>query len=322
MPERTAPEAALRFVRDLRSLREARGVSLETIRDATRVPVDVLGTFEASALHGNRLFNRVYLRSLVRAYAGAVDYDPDRAVFCLEEALAGQYDGALLRDDAPEETPAAPAAAPPADGQPAMPEGPAAPAAPPIRVDPERVAAPVAAAPPIAAEPPVAPVPPAAAWDAVSGSTRRPRAPRRDVPWGWIGGIAAALALLALALVWWNGRSRAPAPPVAAAPDSLAAPAPAPARAIALPDTLRLVVTGLNDGIQEMRLTVDEDVRRPYWIETGASRTFTFVERVIVENQLEDATLTVEGARIPATTDAQGRVVIDRARVRQLLEGQ
>ncbi len=116
MPERAASDAALRFVHDLRSLREEREIPLTALHDATRVPTDVLDAFETTALHGNRLFNRVYLRSLVRGYAAVIGLEPDRALVALEEALAGQYDGALLREPEPsgiEEGSGAPDALPP-----------------------------------------------------------------------------------------------------------------------------------------------------------------------------------------------------------------
>lgn len=328
MPERTAPEAALRFVRDLQSLREDRGVSLDTLHNATRVPVDVLEAFEATALYGNRMFNRVYLRSLVRAYTGTIGYDADRAVLALEEALAGQYDGSLLHEPEPpvEEREAEPVeeAAPPMEVVEEIP-----PVTPPAAFPPPPAPGEPVDIPERPATRPARPtsVPTAVSWDAVSGSGRVPRVPDRSLPWGGIIGTVVVLAVVVGAILWWMGRSGDETPATVAttpAPaDTVAQQAPAAPVPVSLPDTLVLRVTATNGPVSDIKIQRDDDVRRPYWIEVGDAQDFPFTTRVTVENELDDATLTIQGVAYPTTrTDGQGRIVVNRDTVLQLLRQQ
>ena len=168
------------------------------------------------------------------------------------------------------------------------------------------------------------PAAPPMAWDAVSGSAHGPRARRPDTPWGLILGGAAALVLLLALGFWWFNRSPGAEPrepDASTQPDTAAQQAPAPAAPVELPETLRLVVTGRNDGVQEMRVTVDDDVRRPYWIEVDSARAFSFINQIIMENQLQDATLEVQGRTYPTSrTDERGRVIITRDTVQRLLQ--
>jgi hypothetical protein len=72
--------------------------------------------------------------------------------------------------------------------------------------------------------------------------------------------------------------------------------------------------------VQGIRVTVDDDVRRPYWLERGASRTFRATQQVIIEEQLDRVRISVEGQAVPANqVDEQGRVVITRNTALQLL---
>ncbi len=351
MPERTANRAALRFVEDLTALRHQQNVTLDDIRTATRIPIDVLETFEGSVLQDNKLFNRVYLRSLVRAYAGAIGLDAERATDGLEDALDGRYDGELLRE--PEEL--ADAEVLEAEPEAIPPDVPGEVGAPAEEASEEPFEAPRPEPPPPSAaprtwdnaaatqaehdqyddpsaQPAPAPVPVGESWDAVSGSSRNPRVQPRgsDTPWGGIAAVVVVLALVGAGLFWWLGRDAAPTdepdPTTTAAvatPQTEAAPAPAN---VTLPDTLTLRVTAKSDadsdGIQDMKIQVDDDLRRPYWMNKGESQDYRFVRRITVEKQLDDATLTLEGKPFSSTqVDSSGRIVIDRDAALRHLQG-
>lgn len=112
MPEDPSADAARRFAADLRALRETRGVSLDRVQAETRVPLGVLQSFEATALDGHALFNRVYIRSLARTYADVVGLTPEIVVAALDGVFEGHYDGALGRPETAPPEPERPTAAP------------------------------------------------------------------------------------------------------------------------------------------------------------------------------------------------------------------
>ena len=87
--------AGERFARDMRRIREDRGVSQDDIHQETRIAITLITAFEQDGLFEHPAFNRVYLRSFVRAYAEYIDIDPELALKHLERALAGEYENEL-----------------------------------------------------------------------------------------------------------------------------------------------------------------------------------------------------------------------------------
>ena len=69
MSEASSYPSRLKFSSDLRRIREKRDLTLEALHDETKIPLDVLQDFEKTGLFDNPMFNRVYLRMLVRTYA-------------------------------------------------------------------------------------------------------------------------------------------------------------------------------------------------------------------------------------------------------------
>lgn len=96
-------EARCRYASDLRTLREQREVSLETVYVETRIPRAVLMDYETSGLYNHESFHEVHLRSLTKAYALAVGLDVDRILSALERAMDGSYNGGLMSPHEPEE---------------------------------------------------------------------------------------------------------------------------------------------------------------------------------------------------------------------------
>lgn len=88
----------VQFARDLRRIREAMGLKIPELSDATRIPEGVLRSFEKNALFDHPVFNVVYLRSFVKTYATAIGISADDAIDGLEQSLAGMYRGAIGRD--------------------------------------------------------------------------------------------------------------------------------------------------------------------------------------------------------------------------------
>ncbi|PEN15050.1 hypothetical protein CRI94_01820 [Longibacter salinarum] len=103
MPAESA--AGERFARDMRRIRESRDVTLENIHLETRIAGTLISAFEEDGLFEHPAFNRVYLRSFVRAYARCIDVNPDLAIQHLERALEGEYQNELATQvlgDAPQ----------------------------------------------------------------------------------------------------------------------------------------------------------------------------------------------------------------------------
>ena len=95
MPADSVQAAGERFARDMRRIREARDVTRDDVHEETRIARTLIETFEQDGLFDHPAFNRVYLRSFVRAYAGCIDVDPSVALDHLERAMNGEYDNNL-----------------------------------------------------------------------------------------------------------------------------------------------------------------------------------------------------------------------------------
>ena len=80
---------------------------------------------------------------------------------------------------------------------------------------------------------------------------------------------------------------------------------PVPAIPIqSLPDTLSITIMADKGSVAPIRVTVDDDLRRPYWIDRGDSMTFRMTDRIILEQQLDNVTVHVEGITYPVSRPA------------------
>lgn len=84
-----------RFSRDMRRLREDQGLSIKEVYDETRIAQTLIESFEEGRLYDHPNYNRVYLRSFVRAYGECVGISSERALSSLDAALNGTYEGGL-----------------------------------------------------------------------------------------------------------------------------------------------------------------------------------------------------------------------------------
>lgn len=79
------------FLGDLSAIRVKRNVSLEALREATKVYPNVISQFEEDGLKDHPLFNSLYVRAFIRSYANAVDLPVDEVLRAYDDALGGSY---------------------------------------------------------------------------------------------------------------------------------------------------------------------------------------------------------------------------------------
>ncbi len=76
-----------------------------------------------------------------------------------------------------------------------------------------------------------------------------------------------------------------------------------------------------NEPVQGIRIQRDSDLRRPYWIDEGEVSIFPFSERIVIEQDLTNVDLFVEGYAYPTdNVDIRGRVIITRDSVQAFSE--
>ncbi len=314
------------FAQDMRAIREQQGVTIEAIHEETKIPIGLIEAFEESALFDHPQFNIVYLRSFVRTYAEMVGIDPQEAVEALDRAREGRYARELAITHLGL---AAEDVAPPPEPPPEPPVEPRAEPEPPRSVRPPTP-------PPAAAGSgaPPAPTPPSPA-PAPAATPAHPAASASDVAAVWwknpriLWALVVALVVVAAVLVALVLGRREPAPEPALGPspdssravvaDTLAVEVPPPR--VVLGDTFVVLVRAARDRLDPIRVKVDRDLRRPYWIEQDSARAFAVTEQIILEEQLDDIEVAVDGMPYPADRrDARGRLVLSRAALQAYLD--
>ncbi len=95
MADESSSTAGKRFSEDLRHIREERDISVSEIHHETQIAETLIESFEAGRLYDHPSYNRVYLRSFVKAYADALRIPRETALECLDAALEGTYEDAL-----------------------------------------------------------------------------------------------------------------------------------------------------------------------------------------------------------------------------------
>jgi hypothetical protein len=329
MPDERALSAEGTYNEHLRAIREKYNLSLDGLYDETKIPRDMLQEFERSGLLHHPQFNRVYLRSFVRTYAQAVGIDADVALESLESSFDGEYRGQLATaylgaDPLPEE-------AEPVEEIYADDEARASEDSPPFPapLSPGMAKKPaaggrqrkkdVAKAPP---PPPPAEPPPSSDPDMV-GSSSVGYGDDEGMSDGVKWALAVVGLLVAIALIWFLLRPGAvPTDPLAEGPaneevvdeprveDPVAAPAPE----VRLGETINVELVAAGGPLREVRVRVDDDVRRPYWVEAGEAHGFQPREVIVIyPDRLENARIRVEGREFPMDRrDDQNRIVISR----------
>jgi len=297
-------ESMRRLAHDLRRIREKRRCSLQAVHNETKITLELLQHFERTALYDHERYNPVYLRSFVRTYATAIGLEPAKVLEALELAQEGKYRNQLAVQYLGEEP---------------IPEEAAAEAGEITSITPERHSETEGVAVEMAETP---------ALPLSVGPGGLERLERRS---RWRIGMLALLFVAGAGgfLWWWLRPVPAPEPAVlprdtaaaVLAPETTAAVAPAPAPAKVLGDTISISVIATFDKVDPIRIRIDNDLRRPYWIEQGDTLRLRFTQQVILEQQLEDIQLLFDGHPYPTDRrDAQGRLVITREKLQAYLD--
>lgn len=156
-------------------------------------------------------------------------------------------------------------------------------------------------------------------------ATTTPRSRRDGLDRRWvIGGLlAAAVAVVAWILIsvlgGTNGGTTSPVATgdtVQDADTAAAQPRAVPSQPVDLPtlgDSIAVQIIAARGKVDPIRVTIDDDLRRPYWIEQGDSMVFQPTQRIVVEELLDSIDVKVEGIPYPTDVrDDQGRIVITR----------
>lgn len=335
----------MQFARDLREIRRANGISVDDIHNESKIPIGLIESFEENGLFDHTMFNRVYLRSFVRTYADVVGIPTDEALVSLEAALDGTYNRELAVNHLDlDPAPVAKTSEPDEDEDAVVPE-PVPADSTESRPDPEEGMTPVPG--PVEAEAQVergvpefqkstsTPVPPAAEvqpeWTQQSPppGTRleqRRESARSSGTWAYVLGTVVLLAAVVWGVTRMTGGVEEPdveatVTAVDTTEDVRSVATPAAPEPVILGDTMRVTVASADSQlVQDIKVTVDDDVRRPYWLERGERRTFPATNQVVIEQQLDVIDLFVEGRAYPTSrVDDQGRIVITRDVVQQFL---
>ncbi len=291
-----------RFERDLRELRQQRGISIGYVQQQTRIPADVLERFENGRLVGDPNFNEVYLKALLRAYAEAVGIAPQQVLSAYEAQKGGSYDGRLLEGSGSRETrteapvPVTPVEEVPAEEEDSPIEAPPADKPPVSAAAPPAVAALRSARTPEPTQP--AASRPAAKSRVVSRESVTSSTTSIEASWGLIIG-GSLVAILVLGGILWlllrtDSPERVDTPATAQATEEqapgeqdpeAATPTDDPAPvgdAPQLQTPISVTLTAQGRSLQGFRVTAEPDVRRPYWLEEGQSQTFQSETAVIL----------------------------------------
>ena len=294
--ESANPEDGLQLAADMRQIRAGRGLSFRDVAERTRLPEGVLEAFETNVLFDHPTFNQVYIRSVVRTYATAIDLPEDEALAALEQSLVGMYRGDLGSRYLGE-------AASPVD-------------VPPPRVSTTRT---------ISSAPTPSEIAHASTPPGSTGLFVRRTVVQRIATVVLVISLLLAGALLVRALLSSDDVDE---PSADDAPVPVSAPPP-PNEALSVThgepaytpgDTLSAYIRSLGSPVRAIRIRVDRDLRRPYWIERDSSLVLRFAERIIVQEH--DGLVEID---IPVIGYSSGRLrdgvplVLTRARLEELV---
>ena len=84
-----------------------------------------------------------------------------------------------------------------------------------------------------------------------------------------------------------------------------------------LKDSLDVFVVASAGKLDPFRIRVDEDLRRPYWLDAGDSMRFRMGERIILEDNLEAMQILLEGHVFPIRDTDSSATVGDYERYRE-----
>ncbi len=329
--------AGARLASDLKRIRELRDLTLSDMNAETKIPRSLLESFEEHALFDHSQFNRVYLRSFVRTYATTVGVEPELAADALEQAFEGNYDHDLARRYLGDEDPGA--VAPADDDEVSQMETSSTIVASEDAQDggADRVAS--------GTDDPAEAEPDEGAWYASSPPARkvskeeseeirppvRPRrSPSRQSGVGTTPILVGIVVIAAIAVIAWlvvgssddDGERASVEDQSVELTDEVAEEPVAVSRPIpTLGDSLIFFIVAESGSVAPIRVTVDDDLRRPYWIDQGDSLRFAAANRIIFEERLDVIRLNFLGETYPTDQrDDRGRIVVTRDAAESFLQ--
>jgi hypothetical protein len=299
----------------------------------TKAAPNVLEEFERTALVGNPMYNRVYLRLFMRGYAEVIGIRTDDALRAADEMLKGRYTDRLARlyledyagesaETADEGTPGAPdAEVPKSDSSSGSSKAAASAAASSPAVGQPATAAADSKPSDKSAKPAAATIPGSKTPSRVAaGSTAIPSKASgsgADLSKGAVAGVAgfALVAVVALAawFFWPDSVETTPVPAVAIPADTVRVQAPQLPPRIVLGDTTSFFVIAARDTLNPIRVTPDGGIRAPHWIELGDSLEFRVANELVLEMRLNAVDVSVHDVLLPTTgRDAARRLVLTK----------
>ena len=322
MNEESRLESGANLARDLRRIRESRNISVDELNIQTKIPRTLLVSFEEHVLFDHAQFNRVYLRSFVRTYASTVGVSADMAVDALEAAADGRYDGRLAREYLGEDVNYLPPEMHAESSSAATEAEQIVPQDPVVEPTPVGVQVEVEDTAWAATSPPSRQPPPEKKTSRGAGSK-----PKGGGAGGWIGVVFGVIVVAGIVwgLVTVFGGGPSIADEVVAPVDTqqVVASEPEPARPqVTLDESIVFYVVAENGPVDPIRVTVDDDLRRPYWVDEGDSMRFVATDRIVFEEMLDVIRLNLQGYEYPTSRrDDQGRIVVTREAAQQFFDG-
>ncbi len=363
------------FLGDLTAIREKRNVSLDALRDATKVYPNIITQFEQDGLVDHPLFNALYVRAFIRSYSAALGISVDDVLTSYDMAREGKYDRrlaleyldlpaaeveALKANIAAEEKEEALSSADNIESEQSASEEPI-PKKSAVRKPSSRKGASTRAGSKAVSS--GQKIEEAAASGAAI--TFIPKSDDRQTSsldnlsngitatlqslfergkqspifqWGLLTvGITLGLFVIIQLLplehdapeeVRPNGAGTAGehTPPASGSPDSiLTMPAesidvPQPSVPIVLGDSIPFYIIADKGKLDPFRVKRDQDLRRPYWLNEGDSMLFYFDNRTVIEDNLQNMKILIEGYTYPIyETDSLATVIIDRDSIQAFL---
>ena len=90
---------------------------------------------------------------------------------------------------------------------------------------------------------------------------------------------------------------------------------------IVLPDTFAVDIVAYTEALDPVRVTVDRDLRKSYWVEHLDQRRFLVTDRIKVEREVEHTRILVDGYQLPQEwLEIQEPLDISRVRVQRWLD--
>lgn len=286
---RTVPESVLLLAADVKHIREAKGLSIADLTRAMHQGADVIESIERSLLMDNPIINPIYLRPMLRKYGQILGLDEKRFLRAVDLAYEGTFESDWREREVQDLPDVQPTQRPIV-----VPERPVLQ----YELEPVRM--------------------PSKRFEFSQASKQNLS---RLV--GIVLGFAAVGAFLWGAVTFWPTAQPSVEEPTATIP--VPEDVPPPTAAWALPDRITLIVQADSLPVRVLRIQLDRDQRRPYWIEPRQARTFSFADSVRLYDaeagtgQLGRIVVSVEGRTLPKERLTGREVVLRRAELATLL---